>query len=131
MTTKCPSCSQSSGERSNPQVEAWNGEAVSRNASKLDSASLRLKVGVTNLPYWLKSATGGEVTFICTRQTPRGGWRQRAAKEKSRNLRDPQPTIVLSERESDGLIVAKKGLTILERRGLTVSAQRLKRHATA
>jgi len=96
-----------------------------------NSASLRLRVGVTNLPYWLKSETDGEVTFICTRRTPRGGWRQRAVKEKPRNLRDPRPTIVLSERESDGLIVARKGLTILERRGLTVSVQRSKRHAAA
>jgi len=131
MTTKCPSCSQYGGERSNPQVEARSGEPVSRNAIELDSASLRYKIGVTSPRYWLKSETGEEVTFICTCQTPRGAWRQRAGKEKSRNLRDPQPTFVWSERESDGLIVAKKRLTILERRGLTVSVQRLKRHATA
>jgi hypothetical protein len=40
---------------------------------------------------------------------PRGDWRRRAMKEKSRNRRDP----VLSDRESETFIVAKKDLTNL------------------
>jgi hypothetical protein len=39
-------------------------------------------------------------------------------KEKSRNLRDP----VLRDRESETFIVAKKDLTNLERREVTVGA---------
>ena len=131
MLTGCPTCNQTCGERSNPQVEALCGEPASRNASELDSASLRRKSGVANHSDLLKPATVGEKTFTGSQLTPRGGWRQRVGKERSRNSGDPMPTFVLSEWESDGLIVAKKGLTILERRGLTVSVQRLKRHATA
>ena len=122
MITECPSCSQSGGERSNPQAEARNGEPVSRNASELDSASLRYRTGVTSLPYWLKSVIGGEATLARIRRTPRGGWRQRAGKEKSRNLRGPS-LAATPRRESDDPIVAGKGLTRLERRGSTVSVQ--------
>lgn len=68
MTTECPSCSQSGGERSNPQAEARNDESVSRNASELDSASLRYGVRATSPGYWLKSVTGGVATFECIRR---------------------------------------------------------------
>ena len=124
MTNRCPSCSQFGGERGNPQAEARCGEPVSRNASELDSASLRY-VGVTKLPKVLKSAIVGEATLESSRRTPRGGWRRRAGKEKSRNLRGPA-WAVTPRRESDGLIVARKGLIRLERRGPTVSVRALK-----
>jgi hypothetical protein len=88
MTTRCPSCSQTGAERSNPQGEARCGELVSRNTSELDSASLR-NVGVAKLPEMLKPETIGEATPMSNRWAPRGGWRWRARKEKSRNLRDP------------------------------------------
>ena len=129
MTNRCSSCSQVGGERGNPQAEARRGEPVSRNASELDSASLRY-VGVTKLPEMLKSVIAGEATLESSRRTPRGGWRRRAGKEKSRNLRGPTKAEA-PRRESDGLIVARKGLIRLERRGPTVSAQRSIRDAAA
>ena len=76
MSNKCPTCSQTGAERSNPQGEARRGEPASRNASELDSASLH-KVGVANLPDWTKPATVGEATLERSRQAPRGDWRQR------------------------------------------------------
>ena len=93
---------------------------MSRNASELDSASLHYK-GATKLPKKLKSAIVGEATPTSNRRTPRGGWRRRVGKEKSRNLRDPVWTKA-SGRESDGLVVAQKSLIHSERRGPTVSA---------
>ena len=117
MSNKCPTCSQSGVERSNPQGEARCGEPVSRNANELDSASLR-KVGVANLPDWTKPAIIGEATLVRSRWAPRGGWRQRAGKEKSRNLRDPSRPARLAVRrdvnpsrpgrESEGIVVAGK-----------------------
>ena len=106
MLTECPTCSRVGTERSNPQGEARLDELASRNASELDSASLR-NVGVAMLPDWLKPAAIGQETFVCSRWAPRGDWRWRVRKEKSRNLRDPN-TKDDSVRESDVLIVVKK-----------------------
>lgn len=117
MIIECSSCSLTGTERSNPQGEARRGEVVSRNASELNSASLDYS-GVVNLPIKMKPVTTGEATFICSQWTPRGAWRQRAMKEKSRNLRGP----IITDWESDTSIVAKKGLTNLERREVTVVA---------
>jgi hypothetical protein len=128
MPTKCPACSQPGTERSNPQGEARDGKLVSHNASELDSASLR-KLGVTKLPEMLKSATIDEATPISNRWAPRGGWRWRARKEKSRNLGDPYRPMAVWK--SDGLTVARKGLIHLERRGPTVSVQLSRYEATA
>ena len=129
MSNKCPTCSQVGVERSNPQGEARCGEPASRNASELDSASLHY-VGAANPPDWLKPATVGEATLERNQQAPRGDWRQRVGKEKSSNLGDPA-RVAMPRRESDSPIVVKNGLTSPERRGLTVSAQLLKQHATA
>ena len=129
MSNKCPTCSQTGAERSNPQGEARRGELASRNESELDSASLRY-TGAANLPEMVKPAIVSEATLERSRQAPRGGWRQRAGKEKPRNLRDPAWAATL-RRESDSPIVVVKGLTRPERRGLTVSAQLLKQNATA
>jgi hypothetical protein len=120
--------SQCGGERSNSQAEARNGELASRNASELDSASLH-KPRVAKLPDKLKPATSGEEIFICNRWALRGDWRWRVRKDKSRNLRDPER--ITTHRESDGLIVAKKELITLERRGLTVNVQLLRLYASA
>ena len=128
MSTRYPTCSKASSQRSNPQTEASPSKPVSRNASELDSASLHL-LGVTNLPEWLKSVTDEEAIPKSIHRAPRGDWRQRAGKEKSRNLRGPQSTRAL--RESDDLIVAGKGLIRLERRGSTVSMQRSQDYAAA
>ncbi len=140
MSNKCPTCSQSGAERSNPQGEARCGEPVSRNKIELDSASLR-KMGAANLPEVVKPATVGQAALVCSRRAPRGGWRQRTGKEKSRNLRYPLRCAKLEvrrgvnpsqpQRESDSPIVAKKGLTSPEPRGLTVNVQPLKLYATA
>jgi len=73
---------------------------------------------VTILPEMLKSATVGEATFTCNRWTSRGDWRQRAEKEKSRNLRCP----ISTDRESETFVVAEKGVMNLERREVTVGA---------
>ncbi len=105
MLTECPTCSRVGTERSNPQGEARLDELASRNASELDSASLH-NVGVAMLPDWLKPAAIGQETFVCSRWAPRGDWRWRVRKEKSRNLRDPN-TKNDSVRESDVLIVVK------------------------
>ena len=106
MLTECPTCSRVGTERSNPQGEARVDELASRNTSELDSASLEY-VGVAMLPDWLKPAAIGEATFVCSRWAPRGGWRWRVRKEKSRNLRDPD-RLHGRVRESDVLIVVKK-----------------------
>jgi hypothetical protein len=117
MSNKCPTCSQPGAERSNPQGEARCGEPVSRNANELDSASLR-KVGAANPPEMMKPATVGRAALVCSRRAPRGGWRQRAGKEKSRNLRGPFRPAKLAVhrdvnpsrpgRESEGIVVAGK-----------------------
>ncbi len=88
------------------------------------------KVGAANLPDMTKPATVGEAALVCSRQALRGDWRQRVGKEKSSNLGDPA-LAATPRRKSDGSIVAGKGLTSLERREPTVSAQLLKPHATA
>lgn len=106
MLTECPTCSRVGTERSNPQGEARLDELASRNASELDSASLR-NVGVAMLPNRLKPAAVGEETFTCNRWAPRGDWRWRVRTEKSRNLRDPN-RLHDRTRESDVLIVVKK-----------------------
>jgi len=137
MSTKYPTCSEASSERSNPQAEALASKPASRNPSELDSASLHL-LGVTNLPDMLKSVINEEAILECIRWTPRGDWRQRAGKEKSRNLRDPQGLRMSVTGEvnsplwkSDTFIVARKGLTSLERREVTVNTQPLKRYGAA
>jgi hypothetical protein len=113
MSNKCPTCSQSGAERSNPQGEARRGEPASRNVSELDSASLRY-TGAANLPEMAKPAIVGEATLERNRQAPRGGWRQRVGKEKSSNLGDPagggKVGVVHrpSCRKSEGIVVAGK-----------------------
>jgi len=106
VLTECPTCSRIGTERSNPQGEARLDELASRNASELDSASLR-NVGVAMLPEVLKPAAIGEATFVCNRWAPRGDWRQRVRTEKSRNLRDPNG-LHDRVRESDVPIVVQK-----------------------
>ncbi len=106
MITECPACSRIGTERSNPQGEARLDELMSRNANELDSASLRY-LGVAMPPDSLKPVIIDEETFTSNRWAPRGGWRRRVRKEKSRNLRGPNLTHG-SVRESDVPIVAKK-----------------------
>ena len=106
MLTECPTCSRVRTESSNPQGEARLDELASRNTSELDSASLEY-VGVAMLPDWLKPAAIGEATFVCSRWAPRGGWRWRVRKEKSRNLRDPD-RLRGRVRESDVLRVVRR-----------------------
>ena len=79
-------------------------------------------MGVAILSDRVKPATDDEATPVCNHWAPRGDWRQRVGKEKSRNLRGPRwvATPVL---ESDDPIVARKGLLSLERRGSAVSVQ--------
>lgn len=61
------------------------------------------------LPKMLKPAAIGEETFVCSRWTPRGGWRRRVRTEKSRNLRDPG-RLHDRTRESDiPIVVWKQG----------------------
>jgi hypothetical protein len=111
MLIECTASSQCGGERSNPQAEARNGEPMSRNASELDSASLRCS-RVAKLPNKLKPDIGGEETFAGSRRTLRGDWRWRVGKDNSRNLRSPAGC-----RVADGPVVAKKRLINVERRG--------------
>lgn len=111
MLIECTASSQCGGERSNPQAEARNGEPMSRNTSELDSASLH-HLRVAKLPDMPKPVIGGEETFTCSRWTLRGDWRWRVGKDNSRNLRSPAVC-----RVADGLVVAKKRLIHVERRG--------------
>lgn len=103
---------------------------MSRSASEPDSASLRT-LKAANLPKVMKPATGGEATGESSRQVFRGGWGQRAGKERPRNLGGPAQEDCLRVhrgagrhnrtggcgRESDRLIVARKRVTTVERRG--------------
>ena len=137
MSTKCPTCSLSALKGVIPKVkpdirgsrERPRGEPVSRNVNELDSASLHY-VGVASLPELVKPVIADEETLQSSQRTPRGDWRQRAGKEKSRNLRGPSQAIT-PRRESDDSIVARKSLTRLEQRESTVNKQRLKRNASA
>ena len=79
-------------------------------------------MGVAILSDRVKPATDDEATPVCNHWAPRGDWRQRVGKEKSRNLRGPR-WVATPVRESDDPIVARKGLTSLERRGSAVSVQ--------
>jgi hypothetical protein len=105
LSTVCTTSSCVGTERSNPQGEARQDEPASRNVTELDSASLRY-LGMAKLPEMPKPATIGQETFTSSQWVPRGGWRQRVGKEKSRNLRDPVTSGC--SRESDTLIVARK-----------------------
>src|SRR5690554_2517963 len=105
MSKVCTTCSRRGTERSNPQGEAREGESVSRNASELASAPLDYP-RVAKLPIKLKPATAEEEAYIRTQRTLRGVWRQRAEKERSRNLRGP--ALAKGSRESEGPIVARK-----------------------
>ena len=89
--------------------------------ASLGTASLRY-MGVAILSDWVKPATDNEATPASNCRAPRGGWRQRVGKEKSRNLRGPR-WVATPERESDDPIVARKGLTSPERRGSAASVQ--------
>ena len=60
------------------------------------------------LPEVLKPVAVGQATFVCSRWAPRGDWRWRVRKEKSKNLRDPNGLHDRRVRESDVLIVVKK-----------------------
>ena len=121
---ECSADSQCGGERSNPQAEARNGEPMSRNTRELDSASLH-HLRVAKLPDMPKPVIDGEETFACSHQALRGDWRWRVGKDNSRNLRGP-PSAKALERESDGLIVAKKRLIRVERRGPTACVSKWK-----
>ena len=103
---------------------------MSRSASELKAASLH-KVKVARLSKVVKPDTGGEATGVCSRRAFRGEWRQRAGRERPRNLGDPVQHDGLSVgdqaginnredgcgRESDRLIVARKRVMTVERRG--------------
>ena len=123
-----PNMKPTGGERSNPQAEARDSKHMSRNIRELDSASLH-QLRVTKLPDMLKSAIVGEEVLKSNRRTLRGDWRRRVWKGMSRNLRDPSCHAV--GRESEGPIVAEKGLIRLERRGPAVNTQPRKQYATA
>ena len=82
-------------------------------------------------PDELKPATGGEATGMCNRRACRGERGQRAGTERPRNLGDPASQDASGVRrragrhnrtrgggrESERLIVAKKRVTTVERRG--------------
>ena len=136
MLIECSTCSRPGTERSNPQGEAREGESVSRNASELASASLcysgsgqPVMVGETC------HCRGRNIRHV--RQTPRGGWRQRAETEWLRNLGDPQGLrmSVSGQRgllwESEESIVVKQRRMPVERRDSTVSVQTIKAHEPA
>ena len=125
MLIECAASSQCGGERSNPQAEARNGEPMSRNASELDSASLH-QLRVAKLPDLLKPDIDGEETFMSNRRTLRGDWRWRVGKDSSRNLRSPA-----MRRVADGLVVAKKRLINVERRGADCKRATVEGYAAA
>ena len=75
---------------SNPTDKALEGKDVSRNASELDSASLR-KMGVARLPEMLKPTLVVKQRAIAANRLPRGGWRQRASID-SQDIWETHPT---------------------------------------
>lgn len=131
MITEHPTCNQLGTERSNPQGEAREGEPASRNALReLDSASLRYKLGVVNLPKMAKPETDGEVMFTSNHQAPRSGWRRRAGKERSWNLRAPlvasQPLREVGQSHSSKEVANHHGAKGADYRSATI-----KRYVTA
>ena len=75
---------------SNRLVEALEDNDISRNASELDSASLR-KMGVARLPEMLKPTLVVKQRAIAANRLPRGGWRQRASID-SQDIWETHPT---------------------------------------
>jgi hypothetical protein len=110
--------------------EASRGEPASRSASELEAASLH-QAKVASLSEMMKPATDDEATGECSRRAFRGERRQRVGTERSRNLGDPAQVDEKCVRrragmhncasgcgrESDRLIVARKRVTTVERRG--------------
>ena len=96
MSIECSTCSLSALKGAIPKVKPENrgprqrfsGEPVSRNIRELVSASLHY-LRVANLPERMKPVMFGQATLVCSRSALRGDWRQRAGKEKSRNLGGP------------------------------------------
>ena len=89
MLIECSTCSRLGTERSNPQGEAREGKSVSRNASELASASLNYSG--SGQPFRMgETCHCRKANIRQSRQTPRGDWRQRAEKDRLRNLGDPQ-----------------------------------------
>ena len=89
MTTRYPSCSKASSERSNPQAEASPSEPVSRNASKLDSASLRVvgsdqSSGLAEVCHRRRSDT-------CMHSSGSPGWLETA--HRKREVEEPERSI--------------------------------------
>ncbi len=101
---------------------------MSRSASEPDSVSLRL-VKAASLSKVRKPEISGEVMGASSRWAFRDGWGRRAGTDRSRKLGDPagwersqqgegrHNLIRGPGRESDRLIVAKKRLIPVERRG--------------
>jgi hypothetical protein len=105
---------------------------VSRSASEPDSASLH-QPQAANLPKKAKPVIDGETTGVGIRRACRGDWGRRAWTDRPRNLGGPARWAALHAqrrggrhnpasgrgRESDRLVVAKKRLIPVERRGRT------------
>ena len=137
MSTRYPACSESDMAEGNPSHEAPRSESAGRSNSEPELASLQ-STGVTNLQERVKSGTERDKISEKSVQAPRGYKGQHVEKEQSRNLGGPHEQCtrhkpnrgnhnagLVSSRESEGSIVAKKEVTTLERRGLTADTQRL------
>ena len=114
MLIECSTCNQPGTERSNPQGEAREGKSVSRNARELASASLYYPgvgqpLGMGETCYcW-----GHNIRNV--QQTPRGDRRQRAEKERLRNLGDPQGLRMSVSGQSGPLWESEESIVVKKR----------------
>ena len=127
------SCSELSVERSNPSHRSL-GERICKPQRKRIRFGLVTLKSVANLPEMVKPVTFVQATSICRQGAVRGGWEQRAEKDRHRNLGDPSrwasPNVVTEcirlprpIRKSDAFIVAVKRVTTAERRDAAVVQQ--------
>src|SRR5580658_7401858 len=88
-------------------------------------------MAMASLSQRVKPAASKLLMSSCVWRVVRGGWEKRAEKDKSRNLGDPLGwirsngsgeciSLCRPPGKSEAFVVAKKGVTILERRGAAV-----------
>jgi len=127
------SCSELSVERGNPSHRSLRDQICKPQRKRIRFGLVTL-TSVANLPKMVKPVTLVQATSICRQGAVRGGWEQRAEKDRRRNLGDPSgwasPNVATEcirlfrpSRKSDAFIVAVKRVTTAERRDATVVQQ--------
>ena len=123
-------CSEPGVRRSDPSVRS-PGKRTREPQRKQIRFGLVTPMFAANLPELVKPDMDPEATSVCRGSANRGDWERRARKDMPRNLGDPtrwRRSNRVAEcirrhgpgRKSDAFIVARKGVTTLERRDATV-----------